>query len=518
MGPDTETVVVCEGPETGLAIFQALRANNVDHQVRVAGNDSNMSSVPLPVICTEVILAADLDPDGNGEKKAVKAAETIRKTRRIVRISIPSPPKKYEIKTGEVDEERTKNSLFEEFEATLNVLFAEAKTKSTRSDRFLKAHELHQLIGKLETTHQITALHKIKYDTGVGVRDLKILIQQKSADPEKYKLDWLDVLNLENGVAKVFYGITTVQIYRPEFVINTNIASSAETLVEQLGCHPNLYQRGSVLVEVADVTRVIEKKAVKVTEIRPINEAVFDSKTTEIVTWIHINDDGDIKKAYPDTHATSAVLGANTYPTDLIRPIAGIIRTPVPVGDGRIITRPGYDDGSGLYYQPADQEYLGIRIPRRPTLDDAIKAKQFLFELIHEFPFRSPSDRGAWLAEGLTMVNQYRVAQNPLYLCEANLKGTGKGKLIDTLIMIARGVLPEKSGSCEDTEMRKKLVATLIAGQRVFYLDNVSGVLGGDTLDIALTSSIFSERVLEYLKCILGASTAYLSPAGIIAK
>ena len=86
---------------------------------------------------------------------------------------------------------------------------------------------------------------------------------------------------------------------------------------------------------------------------------------------------------------------------------------------------------------------------------------------------------------------------SPLFLVDANVRGAGKGLLAQTIGRIVLGrEMPVSSYSHEPNEMRKRITAISIAGDRMVLLDNLEGAFGNDALDRALTSTRWKDRVL----------------------
>ena len=77
------------------------------------------------------------------------------------------------------------------------------------------------------------------------------------------------------------------------------------------------------------------------------------------------------------------------------------------------------------------------------------------------------------------------------------MRGAGKGLLAQTIGRIVLGrEMPVSSYAHDSEEMRKKLTAIAIAGDRLILFDNLEGVFGNDALDRALTSTRWKDRLL----------------------
>jgi phage/plasmid primase-like uncharacterized protein len=87
LAPAAETLVICEGIETGLSVMQATGL-----PVWACLGAGNLARIVIPEIVSELIIAADNDVSGVGQKAAYKAAERFIAQGRTVRIPIPSRP------------------------------------------------------------------------------------------------------------------------------------------------------------------------------------------------------------------------------------------------------------------------------------------------------------------------------------------------------------------------------------------------------------------------------------------
>jgi hypothetical protein len=80
---------------------------------------------------------------------------------------------------------------------------------------------------------------------------------------------------------------------------------------------------------------------------------------------------------------------------------------------------------------------------------------------------------------------------------DANTRGAGKGKLADPIALVASGQdFARAAYSRDDEEMRKTVTSVAVAGDRLVLLDNVAETLGTPSLDAALTSTEWQDRIL----------------------
>lgn len=197
--------------------------------------------------------------------------------------------------------------------------------------------------------------------------------------------------------------------------------------------------------------------------------------------------------AHPPDWCVAAVEARGIWPG--VRPLNGIVETPVIRPDGSVLSAPGYDEATCLYYEP-DGEFPDI--PSRPGKAEAQAAASQLLELVCDFPFSSPDHKAAWLATMLTPFARFAIAGPcPLFLFDANAPAAGKSRLTDLVAILATGRNMPRTGYCdEDDEMRKRITSIALAGDRLMMLDNLAVPLGGSAIDAALTATSWRDRIL----------------------
>lgn len=167
---------------------------------------------------------------------------------------------------------------------------------------------------------------------------------------------------------------------------------------------------------------------------------------------------------------------------------------PIVRADGDIRTEPGYDAETGIFLT----KEIPVRIPYRPTQQDANRALNILFDLIDEFSFASPNDKSVWLSGVLSIL--YRPLINgpiPLHLISASSSGSGKTLLVDLASAITQGKqVPRYAYNHKDTEMQKIIVSILKDSERAILLDNVADTIGNSSLEAVLTATTYKGRIL----------------------
>jgi hypothetical protein len=189
------------------------------------------------------------------------------------------------------------------------------------------------------------------------------------------------------------------------------------------------------------------------------------------------------------------MLAARNYP---VPPLSRFVRIPVFARDGSLHDRPGYDPQTRSYYAPQP----GVQIPPvpvSPTAADLKRAKSLIFdELLGDFPFAGDAERANALSMLIeTAVRDLIDGPTPLRLIEAPTAGSGKGLLVDALVMPAIGrtvsVMPAAD---DDDEWRKKITSQLLKSPPAILIDNVTKPIDSGSLAAALTTTTYSDRQL----------------------
>ena len=197
--------------------------------------------------------------------------------------------------------------------------------------------------------------------------------------------------------------------------------------------------------------------------------------------------------AHPAAWLVAAIDARGDWPG--IRRLSGVSDGPVLRGDGSIWQAPGYDAQTGVLFE---SQMAFPQVHPEVGIDDAVAALDDLLEVVCDFRFEVAEHQAAWLAGLLTPLARFAFAgPSPLFLIDANVRGAGKGLLAQTIGQIVLGrEMPVSSYAHDSDEMRKRITAIAIAGDRMVLLDNLEGTFGNDALDRALTSTRWKDRVL----------------------
>ncbi len=283
----------------------------------------------------------------------------------------------------------------------------------------------------------------------------------------------------------------------PNVVIDTDEHRVVAETIETLAADPDLFQRGAMLVRVIRDRQPRDGivRSGSAATIQMLPTANLRERMTRWATFTKINSKFEEVAAHPPGWLVAAIDARGQW--DGIRPLLGISDTPILRADGSICQVPGYDERTGVLYEPAPGEQFPPIHPEA-GLDDADAALGELLEVVCDFRFETEEHQAAWLAALLTPLARHAFrGPAPLFLIDANVRGAGKGLLAQTIghIVLGREV-PVFSYAHSTEEMRKKITTVAIAGDRMVLLDNLEGTFGNDALDRALTSTRWKDRIL----------------------
>lgn len=285
-----------------------------------------------------------------------------------------------------------------------------------------------------------------------------------------------------------------IEITPDEYRVNDAAASA-------IGRDLLIHQRGGSLVHVVNGEGGDEHGITRPAGSPRIREAplsfVRDRLTANVrfVNRVETADGVEVVHAHPPTWCVQSVAHRGNWPT--VRNLAGIVSVPVLRPDGSILDKPGYDRATGLIYHPCGEP---IEVAGGSGRDAARAACELLLNLVADFPFAAPEHSAAWIAFALTPLARYAFfGPAPLYLVDANVRGSGKSLLCDMVGLIATGRdMPRMAAPSDDEECRKKITSLALAGDSLILLDNIApdGRLGCASLDAALTATSWKDRIL----------------------
>lgn len=285
---------------------------------------------------------------------------------------------------------------------------------------------------------------------------------------------------------------------RPEVVIGVREHEVNDQAAAALGSDPDLYQRGGalvrVLVEPAASVRTVRRPAGPRIDLVP--KPTLRERLTRAADWFIARETeggAAFVPAHPPDWCVAAVHARGDWPA--VRRLEAVVEYPVLLPDGRVPAEPGFDPDTGLLYAPPDG--LTLDLPD-PTPERVRRAVEDLSEAVADFPFEADAHRAAWVAALLTPLARFAFpGPAPLFLVDANVRGAGKGLLLHALSLMVTGEAFTVATYTHDVdELRKRITALALEGDRLVLFDNLDGRFGNAALDAALTSTAWKDRLL----------------------
>jgi hypothetical protein len=229
--------------------------------------------------------------------------------------------------------------------------------------------------------------------------------------------------------------------------------------------------------------------------IAEVSDRILRNRLTRSANFYQVGRQG-IRNCVPPMDVVRDILA--TPPIEWpFPPLQGIIESPALREEGTLITLPGYDGASRLFYAP-DPALILPDIPEQPTTDHIEMAIEMVLEIIADFPFVDGASRANAIASMLTPICRPAIkGPTPLALFDATTQGTGKTLLSEVVSLIVSG----REGALfsaprEAEEWRKQLTSVLREGSTIVIIDNVNYRLDSADLCKALTETIHGDRIL----------------------
>jgi len=272
---------------------------------------------------------------------------------------------------------------------------------------------------------------------------------------------------------------------------------------------PRVFQRGGRLVDVAS-TGVTDGSGMET--IKPLKLAGLRVILSEVATWVSGKSS---KLTNPCDKTVSGLLESQSKWLRIPR-LAGLCDVPILKPNGQFLNMNGYDPDTKLYLTGS---VPNLSIPETPSRDDAKTASDHLLEVFSEFPFVDPDqDKSVFLAYMMTMVIRAELPTAPMFAIDASTPGSGKDLLVNCANLIVLGrrpsMMPPVKGSGAEDETRKRITAMLIRGDTSVVLDNWTTPVGGESMNVLLTSEIWTDRVLGSSETISLPSKVTLAATG----
>ena len=277
------------------------------------------------------------------------------------------------------------------------------------------------------------------------------------------------------------------------------VDAAEEALLSSNG--EQIYHRGGLLMRVirrdSMTIRGGIKRASGAPIIVPVELAYLVERLTRAAQWQTI----DGRSKAPKTVDCPRKV-AETYMARgvwRIPRLRGIIEAPTLRPDGSLLDRPGYDEKTGLLFDPGDTQFEPI--PDMPTADEGKAACQALREILDEFPFVTRADESVALSAMLAGLVRRSLRFAPIHAFRSPKMRSGKTTLADLVSLLSTGRSCAVMSQAKDQEdERKRLLAVLLSGDPVICYDNIDRPFGGAALAQALTQEEITDRILGMSK------------------
>jgi Bifunctional DNA primase/polymerase, N-terminal len=226
---------------------------------------------------------------------------------------------------------------------------------------------------------------------------------------------------------------------------------------------------------------------------KPVSDA--KGKPTFSVTverrWVPMN--------FPPRIVDQVLGDSSNWP--LYRTLYSTTETPTLRPDGTILDSPGYDKGTGLFYDPGDVKFPPI--PSRPSKAAGVEAMKLIDDVLIDFPFdpknTDEKDRNISKAVAVSMLLTSVVRRTldiaPAYGIDADDQEAGKTTLakVAGALAVGRNIAVQAFSKSEE-ERDKLLSALLLTAAPVILFDNIDDIIEGRTIEAVITSAMFDSR------------------------
>ncbi len=336
------------------------------------------------------------------------------------------------------------------------------------------------------------------------------------AYPEGIGEKYADRNDLDREIARVRAKtqINMPSAVRPIVQVRSGALPSVVDQAEQhlIDSDADIFQRGSLVVRpVQDCIPTLSGKQIIGTRLVPITTHNLIERFSRVVDFQKQNSAGawfsvDCPRQIAETYLARE--GEWNLPV-----LARVVNAPTLRVDGSLLQEPGYDDASGLLFDPQGVTFPPI--PDQPSLLDAVQAAIDLVALLETFPFVDDASRAVSLSAILTSLIRPSLPAAPLHAFTAPVRGSGKSMLVDIASMIASGheaSVIAQGHSAEEFE--KRLGASFLAGDATIAIDNCERPLEGEFLCQVLTQPRVTIRVLGLSKNVVTPTNASLFATG----
>lgn len=214
---------------------------------------------------------------------------------------------------------------------------------------------------------------------------------------------------------------------------------------------------------------------------------------SESADWLQMGKTG-VRHTAPPDHVVTGLLALGRWS---LPSLDNITETPVLRADGSILDAPGYDPATKLVFAPVTG-LVPPRVAEKPSDAEVQAALNLIGDAIGDFPYIDDASKANTLALLLTPILRPAITGPvPLALIDAPQQGTGKSLLAEIVTLITTGrPAAMMQAPKEDEEWRKALTSAFRNGETMMTYDNVESRIASPSLAMALTASVWRDRIL----------------------
>ena len=178
-----------------------------------------------------------------------------------------------------------------------------------------------------------------------------------------------------------------------------------------------------------------------------------------------------------------------------VRELIHLASHPVTVGPTFDFARPGWN--------PDHSAYLTSDLSPPPLPLD--EARAVLSDLVCDFPFQEPADRANFFGLMLTPILRPSLGEPvPMHLITSPMERSGKTKLAELVLgcSVLGTPTPATQLGEREEEREKRIMATMMCGDTLVHLDNLTDQLDSACLASVLTSNVYRGRILGFGKMV----------------
>lgn len=271
-----------------------------------------------------------------------------------------------------------------------------------------------------------------------------------------------------------------------------DLTADAMAAVAAANQPPRWFRRGGVPVRVVDS---IDDEGGVVPIVQEMRAGAIKNILAESADWIRINAKGERSNCFPPDEVVTDV--ANSPRWDLPG-LVGIVETPVFTSKGTLLSKPGYDPISRLWFRPG-AAMDKIAVPSNPSPGEIAAARSLILDdLLVDFPFDSQAGRANAVATLLLYFARQMIAgSTPLHISDAPANRTGKTLIFDLICTVWTGRRASTTAECHgDEEWNKTLTSLLISASPYIFIDNINYAVSSGAFASILTTDRHKGRVL----------------------